>query len=765
MKEENRYDSIFNNSHTPMLIIDSETGEIRDGNLAACNYYGYIRDKLLKLNITDINILSQQEVFKEMQKARNENREYFRFKHRLSCGELREVEVYSGPIIDKEESLLFSIIHDVQYKKEMEHKILVQESYFKSLFENSPEAIVMLDNEFRIISINSSFERIFQYRIDEIRNRNITEVICEEKLYNESTYFKDSIKRGEFIRKEIKRRRKDGKIIDISFLGYPIISDGEQIGVYGIYSDLSKIKEERREQEKKIQMYISTLKSARLKAEETSKFKSQFIANMTHEIRTPMNGIVGIIELIEDTLLSDEQKEYFQLLRYSSDRLSSVINDVLDISKIEAGKLELRTVRFNIRKLLDNVARYYKIQAGRKGLSLNCVVDSNIPDFLLGDPDKLNQVLFNLLSNAVKFTETGHIDIDVKMIKKDNVTVSINFCISDTGIGIPKEKTERIFEDFYQLETIKNRKYGGTGLGLSISRKLVKLMGSDIIVESDFEKGCIFSFEIKFYIYELQDNSVVNGEEDQKLIQGIQPALNILVVEDESVNQKIFKSLLEKSKCNITVAESGKEALKILERRLFDVILMDIYMPDMDGCEAAKLIRKREAATGGYTPIIAITAAVQEEDRKKYLRAGIECCIAKPCGRDQIYSAIAGVLKNQYNSTVVCMESLIDRFEGDHELLNDIINEVVSSKYEKEFFGGIENYIKEKNLEKLSKHIHKYKGSISHFQADSINKVLGEIMECCKKQDFHQIEKLFEKLKLEYTRFRECLLSYHEGKN
>ena len=243
LDKDNMEVSIFNNKHTPMLIINSETGEIRDGNIAACNYYGYTRDKLRRLKITDINTLSQQEVFEEMKRASIEDRKFFRFKHRLSNGEVKEVEVYSGPVSDKREPLLLSIIHDVEDKKEMERKIRLQQSYFESLYENSPEAIAMLDNEFRVLSINSSFEQLFQYSIEEIIGQNITKVLCEEEFYDESTYFKDSIKRGEFVRKETLRRRKDRKLVDVSFLGYPIISNGEQIGVYGVYSDLSKFRE------------------------------------------------------------------------------------------------------------------------------------------------------------------------------------------------------------------------------------------------------------------------------------------------------------------------------------------------------------------------------------------------------------------------------------------------------------------------------------------------------------------------------------------
>jgi len=257
----NKYDNIFNNGHTPMLIINSETGEIRDGNRAACAYYGYTLDKLLTLKITDINTLNSQEVFEEMKRAEKEDRKFFRFKHKLGNEEIKEVEVYSGPMTEAGEPLLFSIIHDVEDKLEMERQIKLQQSYFESLYENSPEAIAMLDNDFRVLSVNRSFEKIFQYTLDEIRHRDITEVLCEEKFYDESTYLRESIDRGEFVRKETLRKRKDGKLVEISFLGYPIISNGKQVGVYGVYSDLTRVKAEKREQENRIQMYLNILRN------------------------------------------------------------------------------------------------------------------------------------------------------------------------------------------------------------------------------------------------------------------------------------------------------------------------------------------------------------------------------------------------------------------------------------------------------------------------------------------------------------------------
>ena len=618
----------------------------------------------------------------------------------------------------------------------------------------------MLDNEFRVININSSFEKIFQYSIDEIRNRNITDILCEEKSYDESTYFKDSITRGEFVRRDTVRRRKDRKPVEVSFLGYPIISHGDQVGVYALYSDLSKIKEEKREQERKIEMYINMLKDAKLKAEEASKFKTQFIANMTHEIRTPVNGIAGILELLKDIQLPDEYKEYFHMLGYSVNRLSSIISDVMDISRIEAGKLELRNISFNIRSLIKDAAAYYKVQAARKGLDLRCSIDPELPDFLIGDPDKLNQILFNLLSNAVKFTEIGHISIEVEAVGRSDDNVSINFSVSDTGIGIPKEKVKHIFEDFFQLETINNRKYGGTGLGLSISKKLVQLMDSDIKVETRNEGGCTFFFVIEFPVSELRED-MRNNYKSVRCSEAMLPELNILVVEDDSINQKILNGLLERDKCSVTIAANGREALKTLDKRLFDIILMDIYMPELNGIETAKLIRKSEALTDRYTPIIALTAAVQNEDREKYISAGIDDYIAKPCGREQLFDKIAEALKVGCRKKVFNLESLIDRLEGDYNLLNDIIAEVASSEYEREFFVGIEDCIKEKDLERLNSYIHKFSGSISHFQAGAIDEVLSEIKVKCKERDFSGIEKLCEKLRLEYMRFKECLMLYN----
>jgi len=688
------------------------------------NKYEHARGRLSRLNASAGRTLSREQIYKGMKRAEKTGRKNFRFKHLLP-----EEGAKSG------ETLLFSLIDDVNDKNMVEQKLQIQASYFKNLYENSPEAIAILDNDFRIISINSSFEKIFLYKIDEIIYQNITTVLCEERFYDESKYFRDCIRRGEFVRKDTMRRRKDGELIAVSFLGYPIMLNGKQIGVYVIYSDLSKI-------------------------EETSKFKSQFIANMTHEIRTPMNGILGIIDLMEHTKLSSEQKEYLNMLKYSANRLSSIINNVLDISKIEAGRQEIRRDRFNIKDLINDVVRYFELQAGRKGLDMHSYVDPQIPDFLIGDPDKLNQVFFNLMANALKFTESGHIDFDVRLVGMDDENVDIRFCISDTGIGIPESERTKIFESFYQVDVSYNKKHGGAGLGLFISKKLVELMGGNIEVESECGKGSSFFFTLRHAISEVQEYKAEDTASWGRKSYGVYPSLNILIVEDDCINQKILTELLENEGCIVTVASNGREALDILENSVFDIILLDIYLPDIDGCEIAKTIRGKQMLTGRYTPIIAVTAATQITDHKKYLRAGIDDCIVKPFGKNRLCDVMAKALKEQHNKVNINLEPLVERLGGDYELLNNIIREVISIDYERELFDGMDRFIQRKDYKGLSRHIHKFKGSISYFQAGTINQIFNKLRESCKKEDHTAIVSLKELLREEYEKMKQSFMHY-----
>ncbi|MDP4145002.1 MAG: PAS domain S-box protein [Bacillota bacterium] len=758
-----KYHNIFHNHHIPMLIIDNESGQIVDANLAACSYYGYARANLLNMSILDINTLNKKDIFKEMNIAKKEERKLFRFKHKLSTGEIRDVEVYSGPITIDNRTLLFSVIHDIQERKECEKKFKIQESYFNDLFENSPEAIAILDKEFKIADINKSFEEMFLHKLDEIKNKSITEVLCSEEFYSESMYIRNNISRGEFVRKETLRKRKDGYLIDVSFLGFPIVLNGEQIGIYFIYSDLRMIKEEEKKYIRKVERYLNLLKISKEKAEEANELKTRFLANISHEIRTPISGILGIIDMLEETQPSKNQKEYISLLKFSAERLLSIINDILDISKIEAGKLELREEQFSAYKLLNKLTEYFRIQAENKGIKFISSVDRKIPNILIGDFERLNQVLFNLLGNAIKFTERGSIQINVKLIGITNNNAQIKFSISDTGIGIPKEQFHYIFERFAQVNQMSNRKYGGTGLGLALSEKLVELMGGKIYVKSKYNSGSTFSFVIKFNIASQNDKtfeSLSNETVDNPI--SIPEGLNILVAEDETVNQIVIKNIFSKEKCNLTMVDNGKEVIEILNQRKFDLIFLDICMPEVDGCEVTRYIREKEKVTGEHVPIIAISAVALKEEMERHLTVGFDEYMIKPLKKKQVLYNMIKLLNNEDKSLNFNINALIYRLDGDNELLIDIIDEVVSASYRTRFLGSIEKYIDDENYEELHKSIHKFGGSISHFGAEVINNVLRRIGIAIKDKNQKIIRQEYDNLQNEFEYLVKKLIEYRE---
>ncbi len=386
------------------------------------------------------------------------------------------------------------------------------------------------------------------------------------------------------------------------------------------------------------------LVEAKEKAESASKAKQKFLSNMSHEIRTPLNAVIGLSEILMMENPREDQIELLRSIKFSGENLLVLINDILDFSKIEEGKIKIESTPFNATQLLTNLKNTFKNKAENKNLEFNLTVDEEVPEILNGDPHRLSQILVNLIDNAIKFTEEGKIEVRVFCLNKSNENITIKFSVCDTGIGISKEEQEKIFERFEQATTETTRKFGGSGLGLAIIRNLLRLQGTDIHVKSKSGEGSEFFFELKFGIDQKADSKDKRKGEPKDQESDKNPSTHILLVEDNEMNMKVAKRFLERWDYSIDTAENGLEAIAKFKANTYDLILMDLHMPEMDGWEASTAIRSIENGSTRKTPIIALTADVMINDLDKLYTAGMDDYVTKPFNSDELKAKIEGYI-------------------------------------------------------------------------------------------------------------------------
>ncbi|ETR74351.1 MAG: Hpt sensor hybrid histidine kinase [Candidatus Magnetoglobus multicellularis str. Araruama] len=422
------------------------------------------------------------------------------------------------------------------------------------------------------------------------------------------------------------------------------------------------------------------LEAAKEQADQASQFKSLFLANMSHEIRTPMNSISIVSDLLSSTDLTTDQLEYLNILKSSVNHLLSVINDILDLSQIESGKLHLTIKNFDLSQLITEMEQMFSLQIRNKGLTFTCHRSDNLAQFVEGDADRIKQILINLIGNAMKFTKTGEIKVIVQQDQTHHVH-GIKFEVHDTGIGISKDQIDVIFEKFTQADHSIQRQFGGTGLGLSICKRLVGLMGGQIEVESEVSKGSIFSFTVPLK----PGHKMIESQE--KLKKSV-PCLNILLVDDVLINRQSAGLLLKHMGHKVLFAENGKQAIEILKSNTFDLILMDLEMSVMGGLKATQLIRQGEAGTESqHIPVIAMTAHAMAQVKQECLDAGMNDFISKPINKFALTELFQSLnfskdpIESSYQNsqperiTDLDINSLIHSFDGDTEGVLDIVKQ------------------------------------------------------------------------------------------
>jgi PAS domain S-box-containing protein len=512
-------------------------------------------------------------------------------------------------------------------RKKLDQRLRDQQFYTRSLIESNIDAIITTDPFGIITDVNKQMEALTGCTRDELIGAPFKGYFTDPERAEAA--IKLVLSEKKVTDYELTACARDGKKTVVSYNATTFYDRYRTLqGVFAAARDVTE--------RKRVEV---ELEEAKADAESASQTKSDFLASMSHEIRTPMNAIMGIADLLAKTSLSPEQDKYVQIFRRAGDNLLNLINDILDLSKVEASQLELEQTGFSLNDLLEKVTEMVEVRAHEKGLGLVCEISPHTANNLVGDPSRLRQVLLNLMGNAIKFTKSGEVSLRVMPDSDASVPTTLRFTIADTGIGIPSEKLGRVFERFTQADSSTTRRFGGSGLGLTISKRLVELMGGRIWVESDVDKGSVFSFAVPFEIWAGAPlRTAVPGDTDPE---PPLPALRILLAEDSPDNCLITVAYLEGTPYQVEVAETGAIACEMFAVGHYDIVLMDRQMPVMDGLTATRTIRQWEQANGQPpTPILALTASALKGDREKCLAAGCTAFLTKPIRQEVLLRAI-----------------------------------------------------------------------------------------------------------------------------
>ncbi len=651
------------------------------------------------------------------------------------------------------------LTEEIIERKKVEEELKYSEHLNTTILETAMDGVILVNSQGTVLNWNKQAENILELKREETVGHSIYSLLPYKLRKELQSSFNNYIQTGsdELINKRVETsvNRKNGTVVYVELTIIAIETKDDYL-FNAFFRDITNKK-----------IIDNEIREAKVLAEKSAKAKSVFLSNMSHEIRTPLNVILGLTGILQKSDFSNlhVDKKNLDGIQFSAENLLVLINDILDFSKIEAGKLTLHDTDFNLQELISNISRGFKIKADEKGLDYKMIIDPSVPKFIIGDQLRLNQILINLLGNAIKFTHKGEIAIYVKPKKIEEKHITINFIVKDTGVGIPEDKLNTIFESFYQVHKPGKNKIEGTGLGLSISKQLIELQGGKLNAQSEPGRGSAFDFSIKYSKSEFK--SATQPEEGKTTSKNTHDlsGMKVLVVEDNKMNQFFIKQLLSNWEIDTHVAENGQVALEKIERYAYDLILMDMHMPVMDGPEAAVLIRKSQNPNISQIPIIACSADVFPESKKKATESGMNFYLTKPLSEKALeeilfslkpntdqntinFNKISESVKNTIannSAKIYDLSFLKETFDNDPEVIQNVLQifiEDTPEDYEK-----LKTGIKDQDFLTTKEIAHKLKSSFKTIGLNNEATFLQEIENTSRQgADFVQIEALFKKL-------------------